>query len=127
MIYDIPPFPKPAGALRDRWGTNKRPVVARYHAWRDEFRLKVGHLEGDQIELIFHVPMPKSWSKKKRYEKDGTPHQQRPDVDNYVKAVLDALFEDDSHVWKISAEKRWASEGSIWLKVSTGTSTNGVI
>lgn len=56
--------------------------------------------------------MPPSWSEKKRREMEGKPHQQKPDLDNLLKS-LDALYEDDSVIWKISAEKVWAREGFI--------------
>ena len=39
-------------------------------------------------------------------------HTQRPDIDNYMKAVLDGMqgvvFEDDSQVFEIFATKTWA-------------------
>ena len=44
---------------------------------------------------------------KQLQELDGQPHLQTPDVDNYGKALLDALFKDDSHVWSVWLEKRW--------------------
>lgn len=44
---------------------------------------------------------------------DGTPHQQRPDIDNYAKAFLDALCEDDSYVYDLRAEKYWGRQASI--------------
>ena len=43
------------------------------------------------------------------------PHRQKPDIDNLIKALLDALYADDSHVWKITAEKRWHYEGKIMV------------
>lgn len=39
----------------------------------------------------------------------GKIHQQKPDRDNVDKAILDALFEDDSGVAVGKIEKRWAS------------------
>jgi Holliday junction resolvase RusA-like endonuclease len=57
--------------------------------------------------------MPKSWSKKKREQMHGKPHQQKPDVDNFAKAVLDALFEDDSHIHDIRVSKIWGHTGAI--------------
>ena len=44
---------------------------------------------------------------------EGKPHQQRPDVDNYAKAFLDALCEDDSHVYSLKAEKYWSRTACI--------------
>lgn len=44
----------------------------------------------------------------------GTPHEQKPDKDNLLKALLDALYGDDSHVWHDDGHlKFWGDEGSI--------------
>lgn len=59
--------------------------------------------------------MPKSWSKKKKAEYLGKPHQVKPDSDNYLKAFMDALCEDDSYIYDARVQKYWAEEGSIEL------------
>jgi Holliday junction resolvase RusA-like endonuclease len=41
------------------------------------------------------------------------PVKTRPDIDNYVKGFMDALLIEDGFVWKITAEKRYAFQGSI--------------
>ena len=50
----------------------------------------------------------------------GKPHQQRPDIDNLVKAVLDALCEDDSFVWNIEACKLWSDKAGIDIEDFNG-------
>lgn len=62
------------------------------------------------------MPMPKSWSAKKREEMNGKPHKVRPDIDNMVKAIMDAAFKEDSHVWEVHARKVWSDKGSIEVK-----------
>lgn len=111
MRIHITPVSKPRQTRADRW--RERPVVMRYRGFADELRLKYGEELPDSVRLVFHIPMPKSWSKKKRLTLDGQPHQQKPDIDNLVKAVLDALLVDDSGVWSVSAEKRWSETGAI--------------
>lgn len=59
--------------------------------------------------------MPKSWSNKKRNEMLGKPHQQKPDIDNLIKAVLDCLCKDDSYIWNVTALKQWDINGSITI------------
>lgn len=59
------------------------------------------------------MPLPRSWSQKKRREMQFAPHQQKPDIDNFIKALLDACLEDDAHVWSITASKLWAADGAI--------------
>ena len=53
------------------------------------------------------------WSKKKKHEMDGKPHQSRPDKDNLEKALLDAIYEEDSHVWDSRVTKVWGYYGAI--------------
>jgi Holliday junction resolvase RusA-like endonuclease len=66
------------------------------------------------MRLEFFLPMPPSWSKKKRARMKGQPHRQKPDIDNLVKSFLDALLGDDSTVWHLAGqEKRWSEHGYI--------------
>lgn len=61
------------------------------------------------VDAFFSVP--KSTSKKQKMAMDGAPHIKKPDADNVVKAVLDALnglaFEDDSRICNLTATKRY--------------------
>ena len=114
---NITPCPKPRMTKADRW--RKRQSVLKFFAFRDAVRQykesKVvlqsayhpNNLEFESFEIEFHVPMPKSWSKKKRKDMAGSPHQQRPDLDNYLKAWKDSVFEEDSVVWRVKASKVW--------------------
>ena len=101
----------------DRW--KKRPAVLKYWAFADECKLKMAGQQLDGMQITFNVPMPKSWPKYKALEMDGQPHRQRPDIDNYCKAIFDALYEDDSGIADISLSKRWATEGSIEIGIKT--------
>lgn len=99
----------PMGAVRqtqsDKWA--KRPPVLRYRAFSNEVKLHKVQLP-ENAHIVFWLPMPDSWSKKKKQEFNAKPHQQKPDIDNLLKALLDSIYEDDAHVWRVSAEKRWA-------------------
>jgi len=63
-----------------------------------------------RIECRFWFGIPKSRIKKL---KDGDWHTQRPDTDNCVKSVWDAMnqvcFADDCVVVQMAAEKRWTT------------------
>lgn len=67
------------------------------------------------IKVRFFMPMPDSWSNKKKAELGGEPHVSRPDLDNLVKTVADAIngiaYGDDSQIYKIEAEKFYAIVG----------------
>jgi len=105
---------KPRMTRADTW--KKRPIVLRYWEYKDDiknwgvqnnFKLK------EEIYVKFYIPMPKSWSIKKKAEMLYKKHQQRPDVDNLLKGLMDAFLEEDSHVHTVYAQKFWDSEGSI--------------
>jgi Holliday junction resolvase RusA-like endonuclease len=115
---NITPSPQPRMVKSDAW--RKRSVVLRYWAYKDELNLlcnKVGYKLGEIVDMVFILPMPKSWTKKEKLERDGKPHQQKPDLDNLEKSICDCLLEDDSVVWKMGAEKRWGKTGKIIFKI----------
>tara|TARA_R100001443_G_C3252267_1_gene153554 strand:- start:46 stop:348 length:303 start_codon:yes stop_codon:yes gene_type:complete len=91
----------------------------KYRKFADELRAfckKHNFVPGEELEMEFHIPMPKSWSKKKKAEMEGKPNRSRPDSDNLAKAVLDALLPEDSTVWSLNIIKRWSREGYIDLR-----------
>ena len=96
---------------RDRWA--KRPAVVRYREFCDAARAVGLTLPEDGFWLVFWLPMPPTWSKAKRARMRGEPHTQRPDIDNLLKAALDAIYQEDAHIWRGGAEKRWADDGAI--------------
>jgi len=98
----------------DTW--KKRPCVVKYWSYKDELRrlIEENNIEIDkEIYLEFHIPMPKSWSKKKKLLLNNQPHEQRPDIDNIMKGVMDSLFQEDSHIHTIYAKKIWSNEPGI--------------
>ena len=84
----------------------KRTVAAQAIQYRPE-RLLVGALE---CNMDFYLPRPKSLPKR------GVYPIKRPDVDNLLKACLDALrgivFQDDSMITSLRATKHYAIDGS---------------
>ncbi|NIR52908.1 RusA family crossover junction endodeoxyribonuclease [candidate division KSB1 bacterium] len=87
-------------------------MVQKYRAFRDHIRLLKPRVENG-AEIIFYLPMPKSWSKKKKSEMDGQPHRQTPDLDNLAKSFLDSVFDSDAHFSALCLEKYWAKQGGI--------------
>lgn len=115
-VLNVVPTGKPRMTQRDKW--QKRPAVLRYHDFADRLRYEASRsgfsVPESGLSLEFHIPMPPSWTKKKRAAMDGQPHQQKPDIDNLTKAVMDALLPDDSRIWSLDGQtKRWAAEGKI--------------
>jgi len=108
------PVPKPRMTRADAW--KKRPIVVSYFAFKDEINIQAKIQKfrlGNCIKVYFYVPMPKSWPEKKKKKMDGKPHKQKPDLDNYIKALCDTLLDEDSGVFYITATKKWARKGKI--------------
>lgn len=76
-----------------------------------------------KIELLFAREFLKSWSKKKNdlAMNGGVYPTTKPDVDNYVKAVLDAsngiLYEDDAQIIELVARKAYKPKASITIDI----------
>jgi Holliday junction resolvase RusA-like endonuclease len=112
MVYNIIPVAKPRMTRSDKW--KQRPCVMKYRAYKDEVKSKIIHL-ADTHRVTFILPMPKSWSNRKKSEMAGRPHKSRPDLDNLLKGLWDALLIDDAHIWDCRATKQWGHEGSIHI------------
>ena len=76
-----------------------------------------------QCELMFWLAPPRSWSKKKTAAAlagEVLPTS-RPDIDNFIKSVCDAcngvVWTDDSRVWSLLAQKRYAAEPYVEVRV----------
>ncbi|MEN0629463.1 RusA family crossover junction endodeoxyribonuclease [Phytobacter ursingii] len=114
QIYPIVPMGKPRMTRADKW--KKRPEVMRYRAFCDEVRLRGVVLPESGAHVTFVLPMPASWSKKKRQQHNSQPHQAKPDCDNMLKALMDALYEDDAHIWDCRITKVWGEIGQIIIR-----------
>jgi len=108
--YNLTPVPAPRMTQRDKWA--KRPCVVRYFEFRDKVR-ELGITVNSFDCIVFTMPMPKSWSKKKKLEHNGKGHKSRPDLDNLCKSILDSIFEEDCHIHALTLLKVWGYEGSI--------------
>lgn len=118
LFVPITPIPKPRQTQRDKW--LKRPAVVAYHAYADQLRAAATRqqfiLPVAGAAIHFVLPMPASWRPTLREKMRGQPHQQKPDLDNLIKAVMDALHVQDCQIWHLaSAEKRWGDTGSVTI------------
>lgn len=106
MIYGITPIPKPRMTRADKW--KKRPCVQKYWDFKDEVRRLNIDLPESGAHVIFYLPIPKNGIKRL-----GKPHQQKPDCDNLLKALMDAIYDDDAHIYDIRVSKFWSEKGYI--------------
>lgn len=81
--------------------------------------------DGVHVEIAFEKKMPISWPKKKRLALRGEPVITGADLDNQVKAVLDALngvvFEDDKQVSDLTVSRRWGETDNFRISISLAT------
>lgn len=122
--YQINPVPKPRMTRQDKWpnppkgykGEWPRPCVQRYRSFKDACRLLGVVVPESSYHVVFVLPMPPSWPKWKREAMNGQPHRQRPDKDNLEKALLDAVYGEDCHVWDGRVSKIWGVEGGFIIR-----------
>jgi Holliday junction resolvase RusA-like endonuclease len=123
---------EPMGAVR----TTQKQMYAdkrykKYMVWKDDIKIlwnaeliKLGikpdefkFSEIKSITFVVTIPMSISLSKAQRKEREDRidmPHQMKPDIDNMLKAFMDALMKEDSHVHTIGRmTKIWGLHGHI--------------
>lgn len=119
--FTIPtaPVPKPRQTRRDRYDPSVR--VQRYRAWADIARqaapVDIGDKEaiagGIVLGATFYLPIPESWTPKRREQVKGKRYLGQPDIGNLMKSLEDALWpDDDSMVWKYREPERLYDDGN---------------
>lgn len=121
---------EPMGAVRmTRRGKFTSKSAHKYLSYKNTIKWhvlkQVKHrepLEGPlSVDVLFCMPIPKSWSKKKQRESVGGYHMKKPDADNLIKGVFDSLnkivWQDDNQVAKMSAMKLYAEIPMIEIRV----------
>lgn len=107
------PCPAPRQNKNSRFNPDKEKAIARYVAFKQEVKLRKIHIPESNTLIVFYFKMPKSWTKKKKDSLRGKAHQQVPDLDNLLKALLDAVHEQDCRVWDYRARKLWCDRDGI--------------
>jgi len=73
--------------------------------------------EAVRLNIKATFEMPKSWHKNKRAEMAGKPHTTKPDGDNLIKVIADALngiaYTDDKQIAIMRVEKRWGENEGL--------------
>lgn len=126
VVFNI----EPMGAVRmtksDQWKLDpfhkdpkkrQRKPVTRYFKFKRDIKAQAEQngfkLPENDFHAVFIVPMPHSWSQKKKNQMNGAPHKQKPDLDNMIKAVKDSLCDEDKSVWDYRLTKYWGVAGKI--------------
>ena len=121
--FDINPVPA-ARPRVSRWSTY---YPKKYTQFKKDMEALTGEISTTPCEnlvcvsLEFMIKIPKSWSKKKRLERENTYCNNNSDIDNYIKAILDSLngvyFIDDRQVVEVFAIKKYSNEPRILFKM----------
>ena len=125
---DLPPLAAPRPRF-SKFGTYNNP---KYTNYKKAFSLLAkrqckSYFEGaTRLEVTFYMQIPKSLSKKKQNELIGQYHIKKPDTDNLIKTVKDALnevlYKDDSIICEVEAKKIYSDEPRVEFKlISLGT------
>lgn len=124
-IFDVIPMGAPRMTQSDRWKTNpnhidpnkrQRTCVTNYFSFKNTLLYQakeMGFTLEKTLDALYLIPMPNSWSEKKKERMNGLPCEVKPDTDNITKGIKDTFCKNDSNVWYEKAEKRWAYKGSI--------------
>ena len=104
----------------------RRAQLEKYNSYKAEIRnwaAKTGFkMPLGYFAIVFYIPAPESWRKKKRDEMVGNPHQSTPDCDNLLKAFFDGIMprknktkqekgSDDRRIHCYTAFKLWCNQG----------------
>lgn len=101
--------------------TRDYEALVKYHAL--QLNTSEPLTEAIEVDISVHKVPPKSWSKKKQKEAlDGVIKPvTKPDIDNYVKAILDSLngvlFKDDNQIVSLTVKKVYAEEHKAVVKI----------
>ncbi|MED2978225.1 RusA family crossover junction endodeoxyribonuclease [Bacillus swezeyi] len=125
---------EPMGAVR-MTGRGKfvKPNAKRYLSYKDFIKWEAKkQLKGQallkgsiKVEIQFLMPIPNSWAKWKKRIAPGKRHTVKPDIDNLIKGVFDALnsiaWTDDNQVSDVTAVKIYSEEPGIIVRIEKVT------
>jgi len=114
--YPITPIAKPRMTRRDKWLDPPRENVRAYRNFCRRCNLIKLFFPHENSRVTFILPMPESWSNKKKSQMNGQAHQSKPDLDNLLKGLSDAIYADDSMIWDVHVTKLWGYEGAIIIE-----------
>lgn len=102
---------------------NRKYAIKRYFDYKRALREEAQRiglvLPGKEAWIKFYVPMPKSWSKKKKNQMCFQLCEAKPDTDNFVKALKDSLLKNDAMMADYRSTKYYY-DGVGHIEISLG-------
>jgi Holliday junction resolvase RusA-like endonuclease len=95
-----------------------------YEQWKRDFIIQSPAVDIQPpyaLSIVIVRAIPKSGDNRKR--QPGEPCQAKPDGDNVIGSVMDALFEDDSAVTSGTWRKEWGREHMINITLTQDGTT----
>ncbi|NRD80308.1 RusA family crossover junction endodeoxyribonuclease [Bacillus sp. BRMEA1] len=119
---------EPMGAVRT---TQKQKFMdkraMRYRTYKQHIALLVKqHIKSPTnspilADITFYMPMPSSWSGKKKERMNGAIHRSKPDIDNMVKGLFDSfnkiVWKDDNQVCEVHSKKVYSFNPGIGVEI----------
>ena len=108
------------GKARPRVTENGTYMPDEYKERVERLRWEFGSVPGGLVHVSVTAvrQVPKSWSKKKQEAALGRYAKPKPDADNILGGVMDALFEDDDRVVSVFCEKIWGEAHALVIEVA---------
>lgn len=112
----------PFGKARPRVTVKGTYMPAAYEQARHALRTLFGSVVVRppwRVRVTAIHKMPASWSKKKRAESNGKWCTSKPDIDNCIGGVMDAIFDEDAAVVSVAGLKRWGEQAALKVEIWT--------
>jgi Holliday junction resolvase RusA-like endonuclease len=100
------------------YARQRRHLIAQYDNRRaiKDYAISIGfEMPEDAFSVVIYFPMPKSWTKKKKSIMNGLRHKSRPDFDNCIKGIVDAIY------YKNKASRFERNKGDTDAMISSAT------
>jgi len=102
-------------------GLYRKRQLVRYIEYKKELAflcIELGFtLPSTPFHVIFYLPMPKGWNKRKKAELNMRPHTVMPDIDNLYKALADSLMEHDQVIHDVRMQKVWINDPNGYISI----------
>lgn len=100
----------------------RKKYIERYNAYKEalveEASEKGFTIPDHNFEVSFFIPVPRTWTKKKKAAMHFKLHRPRPDIDNFLKALFDPLKKQDASIAHLSGlQKRWVNSTTGWIEI----------
>lgn len=106
-------FRIPEDVMKEKYPSlyKRRRQLDKYNTYKDELKIEAQRVGFEMpcygIHIKFYMPMPASWSRKKKAKMNFEGKQSMPDLSNLVKAFEDGLLKQDNMIWDYRVSKYW--------------------